>query len=92
MTISCFALGGHTGYFGIRMGTIRPEPQNARRRPAPPAAASCRVFEKAEIETNPVEHDRLMTIVVVGGGPTAWNRRLLRRTHPHGHEPRFPAH
>jgi NADH dehydrogenase FAD-containing subunit len=27
-------------------------------------------FEKAENETNPVEHDRLMTIVVVGGGPT----------------------
>jgi NADH dehydrogenase len=27
-------------------------------------------FEKAEMETDPLEHDRLMTIVVVGGGPT----------------------
>jgi NADH dehydrogenase len=27
-------------------------------------------FERAENEPNPAEHDRLMTIVVVGGGPT----------------------
>ena len=27
-------------------------------------------FERAENEPNPLEHDRLMTIVVVGGGPT----------------------
>ena len=29
-----------------------------------------RAFEQAEIEADPVERERLMTFVVIGGGPT----------------------
>ena len=64
------AMGGQTGYFG------HPEWE-----PFAPGlktlADALRIrsqillaFEKAENETDPVERDRLLTIVVVGGGPT----------------------
>jgi NADH dehydrogenase len=64
------ALGGHTGYFG------RPEWEKF----APGLKTlddALRIrsqillaFEKAENEADTAEHARLMTIVVVGGGPT----------------------
>ena len=64
------ALGGQTGYFG------HPEWE-----PFAPGLKTLDdalrirsqillAFEMAENETNPVERDRLLTIVVVGGGPT----------------------
>ncbi|PYM13741.1 MAG: FAD-dependent oxidoreductase [Verrucomicrobia bacterium] len=64
------ALGGVTGYFG------RPEwEQFAPGLKSLDDALRIRrrillAFEKAENETNPAERDPLMTIVVVGGGPT----------------------
>src|SRR5262245_4453952 len=64
------ALGGQTGYFG------HPEwEQFAPGLKTLDDALRIRsqillAFEKAENETDPVERDRLMTIVVVGGGPT----------------------
>ena len=64
------ALGGHTGYFG------HPEwEQFAPGLKTLDDALRLRsrilfAFEKAESEADPVEHDRLMTIVIVGGGPT----------------------
>jgi NADH dehydrogenase len=64
------ALGGHTGYFGHHEWE-----QFAPGLKTLDDALRLRshilfAFEKAENETDPVEHDRLMTIVVVGGGPT----------------------
>jgi NADH dehydrogenase len=64
------ALGGHTGYFG--------HPEWEPFAPGLKTLDDARLlrsrilfaFEKAESETDPLEHDRLMTIVVVGGGPT----------------------
>jgi len=64
------ALGGQTGYFG------HPEwEQFAPGLKTLDDALRIRsqillAFEKAENETDPAERDRLMTIVVVGGGPT----------------------
>ncbi len=64
------AMGGHTGYFG------HPEwEQFAPGLKTLDDAMRIRshillAFEKAENETDPSEHDRLMTIVIVGGGPT----------------------
>lgn len=64
------ALGGQTGYFG------HPEwEQFAPGLKTLDDALRIRsqillAFEKAENETDPEERDRLMTIVVVGGGPT----------------------
>jgi NADH dehydrogenase len=64
------AMGGQTGYFG------HPEwEQFAPGLKTLDDALRIRsqillAFEKAENETDPVERDRLMTIVVVGGGPT----------------------
>lgn len=64
------AMGGQTGYFG------HPEwEQFAPGLKTLDDALRIRsqillAFEKAENETAPVERDRLMTIVVVGGGPT----------------------
>ncbi|PYK96042.1 MAG: FAD-dependent oxidoreductase [Verrucomicrobia bacterium] len=64
------ALGGVTGYFG------RPEwEQFAPGLKSLDDALRIRrrillAFEKAENETNPAKRDPLMTIVVVGGGPT----------------------
>jgi len=63
-------MGGQTGYFG--------HPEWERFAPGLKTlddALRIRsqillAFEKAENETDPVERDRLMTIVVVGGGPT----------------------
>jgi NADH dehydrogenase len=63
-------LGGQTGYFG------HPEwEQFAPGLKTLDDALRIRsqillAFEKAENETDPTERDRLMTIVVVGGGPT----------------------
>jgi NADH dehydrogenase len=64
------ALGGHTGYFGHHEWEqfapgLKTLDDALRLR-----SRILLAFEKAEMETNPVEHDRLMTIVVVGGGPT----------------------
>ena len=64
------ALGGHTGYFGHHEWE-----QFAPGLKTLDDALHLRsrilfAFEKAENETDPLEHDRLMTIVVVGGGPT----------------------
>ena len=64
------ALGGHTGYFGHHEWEqfapgLKTLDDALRLR-----SRILLAFEKAENETNPVEHDRLMTIVVVGGGPT----------------------
>jgi NADH:ubiquinone reductase (H+-translocating) len=64
------AMGGHTGYFG------HPEwEQFAPGLKSLDDALRIRshvllAFEKAENEASTAEHDRLMTIVVVGGGPT----------------------
>lgn len=64
------AMGGQTGYFG------HPEwEQFAPGLKTLDDALRIRsqillAFEKAENETDPVERNRLMTIVVVGGGPT----------------------
>lgn len=64
------AMGGQTGYFG------HPEwEQFAPGLKTLDDALRIRsqillAFEKAENESDPVERDRLMTIVVVGGGPT----------------------
>lgn len=64
------ALGGQTGYFG------HPEwEQFAPGLKTLDDALRIRsqillAFEKAENETDPVERDKLLTIVVVGGGPT----------------------
>lgn len=64
------AMGGQTGYFG------HPEwEQFAPGLKTLDDALRIRsqillAFEKAENETDPVERDRLLTIVVVGGGPT----------------------
>ena len=64
------ALGGHTGYFGHHEWEqfapgLKTLDDALRLR-----SRILFAFEKAENETDPVEHDRLMTIVVVGGGPT----------------------
>ena len=64
------ALGGHTGYFGHHEWEqfapgLKTLDDALRLR-----SRILMAFEKAEGETNPAEHDRLMTIVVVGGGPT----------------------
>ena len=64
------ALGGHTGYFGHHEWEkfapgLKTLDDALRLR-----SRILLAFEKAENETDPVEHDRLMTIVVVGGGPT----------------------
>jgi NADH:ubiquinone reductase (H+-translocating) len=64
------ALGGQTGYFG--------HPEWARFAPGLKSLDDAlRIrshvllsFEQAENEANTAEHDKLMTIVVVGGGPT----------------------
>lgn len=64
------ALGGHTGYFG--------HPEWEKFAPGLKTlddALRIRsnvllAFEKAENEADTAEHDKLMTIVVVGGGPT----------------------
>jgi NADH:ubiquinone reductase (H+-translocating) len=64
------AMGGHTGYFG------HPEwEQFAPGLKTLDDALRIRshvllAFEKAENEASTAEHDKLMTIVVVGGGPT----------------------
>ncbi len=64
------ALGGQTGYFG------HPEwEQFAPGLKTLDDALRIRsqillAFERAENETDPAEHARLMTIVIVGGGPT----------------------
>ena len=64
------AMGGQTGYFG------HPEwEQFAPGLKTLDDALRIRshillAFEKAESETNASEHDKLMTIVIVGGGPT----------------------
>jgi len=64
------ALGGHTGYFGH----LEWEPFAPGLKTLDDAlrlrSRILFAFEKAESETDPLEHDRLMTIVVVGGGPT----------------------
>ncbi len=64
------ALGGHTGYFGHHEWEqfapgLKTLDDALRLR-----SRILFAFEKAESETDPIEHDRLMTIVVVGGGPT----------------------
>jgi len=64
------ALGGHTGYFGHHEWEqfapgLKTLDDALRLR-----SRILFAFEKAESETDPLEHDRLMTIVVVGGGPT----------------------
>jgi NADH dehydrogenase len=64
------ALGGHTGYFGHHEWEqfapgLKTLDDALRLR-----SRILFAFEKAESETEPLEHDRLMTIVVVGGGPT----------------------
>jgi NADH:ubiquinone reductase (H+-translocating) len=64
------ALGGHTGYFGHHEWEqfapgLKTLDDALRLR-----SRILFAFEKAENETDPLEHDRLMTIVVVGGGPT----------------------
>jgi NADH dehydrogenase len=64
------ALGGHTGYFGHHEWEqfapgLKTLDDALRLR-----SRILLAFEKAESETDPLEHDRLMTIVVVGGGPT----------------------
>ncbi len=64
------ALGGHTGYFGHHEWEqfapgLKTLDDALRLR-----SRVLFAFEKAENETDPLEHDRLMTIVVVGGGPT----------------------
>jgi NADH:ubiquinone reductase (H+-translocating) len=64
------ALGGHTGYFGHHEWEqfapgLKTLDDSLRLR-----SRILLAFEKAENETDPLEHDRLMTIVVVGGGPT----------------------
>lgn len=64
------ALGGQTGYFG--------DPEWERFAPGLKSLEDAlRIrshvllsFEQAENEANAAEHDKLMTIVVVGGGPT----------------------
>lgn len=64
------ALGGHTGYFGHHEWEqfapgLKTLDDALRLR-----SRILLAFEQAEKETDPVEHDRLTTIVVVGGGPT----------------------
>ena len=64
------ALGGHTGYFGHHEWEpfapgLKTLDDALRLR-----SRILFAFEKAENEADPIEHDRLMTIVVVGGGPT----------------------
>ena len=64
------ALGGHTGYFGHHEWEqfapgLKTLDDALRLR-----SRTLFAFEKAENETDAAEHDRLMTIVVVGGGPT----------------------
>ena len=64
------ALGGHTGYFGHHEWEqfapgLKTLDDALRLR-----SRILFAFEKAENETDPLERDRLMTIVVVGGGPT----------------------
>jgi NADH:ubiquinone reductase (H+-translocating) len=64
------ALGGHTGYFGHHEWEqfapgLKTLDDALRLR-----SRILFAFEKAENETDPIEHDRLMTIVIVGGGPT----------------------
>jgi NADH dehydrogenase len=64
------AMGGQTGYFG--------HPDWEKFAPGLKTLADALLirsqillaFERAENETDPAEHDRLMTIVIVGGGPT----------------------
>ena len=64
------ALGGHTGYFG--------HPEWEKFAPGLKTlddalrirSSVLLAFEKAENEAEAAEHDKLMTIVVVGGGPT----------------------
>ena len=64
------ALGGQTGYFGHpeweQFAPGLKTLDNALRIRSQILLA----FEKAENETDPAERERLMTIVVVGGGPT----------------------
>jgi NADH dehydrogenase len=64
------ALGGHTGYFGHseweKFAPGLKTLDDALRIRSQILLA----FEKAENEADTAEHDRLMTIVVVGGGPT----------------------
>ena len=64
------ALGGHTGYFGHHEW----EPFAPGLKTLDDAlrirSAVLLAFEKAENAAQPAERDRLMTIVVVGGGPT----------------------
>jgi NADH dehydrogenase len=86
------ALGGQTGYFG------HPEwEQFAPGLKTLDDALRIRsqillAFEKAENETDPAERDRLLTIIVVGGGPTGVElagafaelaRTVLNRLRPH---------
>jgi NADH dehydrogenase len=64
------ALGGHTGYFGHHEWEpfapgLKTLDDALRLR-----SRILLAFEQAEKETDPIEHDRLTTIVVVGGGPT----------------------
>ncbi len=64
------ALGGQTGYFG--------HPEWERFAPGLKTlddalrirSSILLAFERAENATDPAEHDQLMTIVIVGGGPT----------------------
>ena len=64
------ALGGQTGYFG--------HPEWERFAPGLKTlddalrirSSILLAFERAENATDPTEHDQLMTIVIVGGGPT----------------------
>jgi NADH dehydrogenase len=64
------ALGGHTGYFGHHEWEQFAPGLKTLNDALRLRSRILFAFEKAENETDPLEHDRLMTIVVVGGGPT----------------------
>jgi NADH dehydrogenase len=64
------ALGGHTGYFGHHEWEPFAPGLKTLEDALRIRSRVLLAFEKAENEADTAEHDRLMTIVVVGGGPT----------------------
>jgi NADH dehydrogenase len=64
------ALGGQTGYFGHPKWEAFAPGLKTLDDALRIRSHVLLAFEKAENETNTSEHDKLMTIVIVGGGPT----------------------
>jgi len=72
----------HSVFRSSRVGSARARSQNAGRCAGDAAAGARRLRSAPSANRNPARQRRLLTFVIVGGGPTVWNWQARLRRSP----------